>query len=917
MVLAERDVQNAHLMRTFSDCLRGRPGIVWLEGPVGTGRSELLASFLARAAKAGAAVLHGAGMAPEQQMPLGVLRQMFRDAPLPPEAASMVARTLEDGAFAAYVSSIESDQGRSVSPQVLQRLDDVILGLTTQRPVVICIDDVQDADAASLQFLLHLVRWARAARLLVVVAERQGPEPAHMAFRVEMQRQPRCHCLRTAPLSPAGVEQVLRDRLPGAAGDVGACVEATGGNPLLVHGWTEDRRHAGDPGEYYGSAMLSCLYRCQPAVQQVLQAMVVLGEFAEAGAVARFIEAEPDYVVRIFRGLQAAGLLDGERFRHPAAAAAVCRAISRESLPGLHARAARLLYGDGADAVSVASHLDASGTCVDAPWAAAVLQQAAEVASHDGELERAVAYLKLAYRTTDDVAERMSIRATLAYVGWRVNPSVAARNLPELVTAARNGTLRGPAVFVPIWHSMWFGRVEDATTLIEKLIAEGPAEPETAAEIWRASRWLTTWYPAMAHRLPTAASAVRAKAVPPPVADPHPHAEAMLALGKVLERHEDDVINAVRALRAPGVDDRTLNSLVSSLTALVSFGRLEQAAVGCDDLLGRLAGCNATTWQALLTAIRAEISYRMGDLRAAERHASTALWIMPPESWGITVGAPRATAINTAVAIGDYEAAADHLNQPVPAAMFHTPYGVNYLIARGRYRVATGACRSAIEDFGACGEMLGSWGLDLAVVAPWRTDAGWAYLRLGETRRARELASEQLARAGGHSYVRGNALRLLAATCKLIQRPPLLCEAIEQLQDARDRLGLAHAIAELSRAQQDLGRSSQARVLLRRASTVARECNAEQLYRSLHPGAGEFEPFGPQADSERVAALSDAERKVAALAARGHTNRQIARKLCITLSTVEQHLTRIYRKLGVSRRSDLLPLVQREVLGTA
>ena len=51
--------------------------------------------------------------------------------------------------------------------------------------------------------------------------------------------------------------------------------------------------------------------------------------------------------------------------------------------------------------------------------------------------------------------------------------------------------------------------------------------------------------------------------------------------------------------------------------------------------------------------------------------------------------------------------------------------------------------------------------------------------------------------------------------------------------------------------------------------------------------------------------LSEAERRVAGLAARGHTNRQIAATLHITVSTVEQHLTRVYRKLDVKRRSDL------------
>ncbi|MFC3994753.1 AAA family ATPase [Nocardiopsis sediminis] len=54
-----------------------------------------------------------------------------------------------------------------------------------------------------------------------------------------------------------------------------------------------------------------------------------------------------------------------------------------------------------------------------------------------------------------------------------------------------------------------------------------------------------------------------------------------------------------------------------------------------------------------------------------------------------------------------------------------------------------------------------------------------------------------------------------------------------------------------------------------------------------------------------VGALSDAERRVAELAARGHTNREISRKLFITVSTVEQHLTRAYRKLGVTDRRGL------------
>ena len=51
--------------------------------------------------------------------------------------------------------------------------------------------------------------------------------------------------------------------------------------------------------------------------------------------------------------------------------------------------------------------------------------------------------------------------------------------------------------------------------------------------------------------------------------------------------------------------------------------------------------------------------------------------------------------------------------------------------------------------------------------------------------------------------------------------------------------------------------------------------------------------------------LTPAERRIAELAARGHTNPEIAATLYISVKTVEANLTRIYRKLGVRSRVDL------------
>ena len=55
----------------------------------------------------------------------------------------------------------------------------------------------------------------------------------------------------------------------------------------------------------------------------------------------------------------------------------------------------------------------------------------------------------------------------------------------------------------------------------------------------------------------------------------------------------------------------------------------------------------------------------------------------------------------------------------------------------------------------------------------------------------------------------------------------------------------------------------------------------------------------------RDADLTPAERRIAELAASGHSNPEIAAALFISSKTVEANLTRIYRKLGIRGRVDL------------
>jgi DNA-binding CsgD family transcriptional regulator len=54
-----------------------------------------------------------------------------------------------------------------------------------------------------------------------------------------------------------------------------------------------------------------------------------------------------------------------------------------------------------------------------------------------------------------------------------------------------------------------------------------------------------------------------------------------------------------------------------------------------------------------------------------------------------------------------------------------------------------------------------------------------------------------------------------------------------------------------------------------------------------------------------VDSLTPSERRIADLAAQGHTNREIAQSLFLTVKTVENHLTSAYRKLDIHTRTEL------------
>jgi DNA-binding CsgD family transcriptional regulator len=77
-------------------------------------------------------------------------------------------------------------------------------------------------------------------------------------------------------------------------------------------------------------------------------------------------------------------------------------------------------------------------------------------------------------------------------------------------------------------------------------------------------------------------------------------------------------------------------------------------------------------------------------------------------------------------------------------------------------------------------------------------------------------------------------------------------------------------------------------------------------------------PAGPRLQASNVAAvdeLTDREREVLGLLALGHTNREIAEQLVLSVRTVESHRARIQRKLAITSRAELVKhAVDRDLL---
>jgi DNA-binding CsgD family transcriptional regulator len=170
--------------------------------------------------------------------------------------------------------------------------------------------------------------------------------------------------------------------------------------------------------------------------------------------------------------------------------------------------------------------------------------------------------------------------------------------------------------------------------------------------------------------------------------------------------------------------------------------------------------------------------------------------------------------------------------------------------------------------------------------------------------RALEVLSETT-RASGTPWARGIEARSRALLAEGEAAETLYREAMQHLQPTRLRVDLARTHLLYGEWLRRERRRIDARTELRVAHELFSEFGMEAFAERARV---ELEATGERARRRTVDTLGDLtpqEAQISRLVAQGHTNREIAGQLFISPSTVEYHLRKVFRKLGVKSRTQL------------
>lgn len=616
------------------------------------------------------------------------------------------------------------------------------------------------------------------------------------------------------------------------------------------------------------------------------------------------------------RALRRLGLLAEEpvpRFVHPVVADAVEEAMAPAEAEAVRLRAALLLHQGGHSAERAAAQLLAVSACEE-PWAQEVLRAAATAALRRTDPEAAARYLRRALLLSPpDGPARADLLVELAVVERDFAPRAALRHFTQALLL-----LPGPARRAGVAGRIPPFLLDDCPPATLDTVSRTAAELGDAAGLTGTDRRSALRLEARLRHAAVAAPAELATAAdrlrslgPVPCLDGAADRERVTVLlhGAVLAQRvtaAEAVPLAERLLQhEPATPDHVHTALPLLTDVLVAADSLATIGPWLHTAYDRARRDHATVPRALIACELAHLALARGDLAGARAHAAEALGLGATDWASLRSLAP---VVLTALEARDTALCERLLSgSPPDAAHGHLPS--LRLLMRGSAAALRRDLPTALGcylDWGRTAERA-HW--HNPAVAPWRSWVSALHYRTGRPGQAHDLMDEEYARAlsWGSPVAIGRALRGRGAITRGEPGLVLLRESAAALERTAHLLEQARTSLLLGRRLLAAGREAEAEHRLTRAREQGLVCGApwiaDRAGRALYTIAG-------SRGADAVAALTRTERRVAALAAAGTSNRAIAERLEVSARAVEKHLTQAYRKLRIDGRTELAPMAK-------
>jgi DNA-binding NarL/FixJ family response regulator len=789
--------------------------------------------------------------------------------------------------------------------------------LCEARPVIVAIDDLQWLDSVSARALRYALRRVDGEPIGVLATTRPGGHADPIALESSLPPG-RCGVLDLGPLSLGalrrllagiGVEAVSRPTL--------ARIHAvSGGNPLyaieLTRALPGPRQATGDVG--LPRSLQTAIERRLEAVPEEVVPLLEAVSAVGTSSVREIREIMPDADVEtLLAHATGHGLLVVEedlsvRFEHPLVGSAVYARMTPLARRSLHGR----LAARATDPDVRARHLALSTDAADAEIAA-LLEDAAGRAgtrsAHDLASEFAGHSLRLTPPADEEAARRRAL-LEIEHLGAAGEVRRALARADRLMASLPPGPARVEALMQRA------DLEDDDRTTAEALLLGALEEAGTDGQLrGRVLHRLAQLRRLRIGDLPGAAEAAReALTLAEQVSDARlelhssaylGHLEALRGsprqdlMDRAVQLEQEiggqrlsvgprsllakqrlwagDLPGARRLLEAVRADTMRTGNEMKQPQLLYDLTLVECAA-------GNLAVAHKLARRGIEAALDAENTYTERELlyplalveawlgRADEARATSARLHEEAVAYGIRPLGARVASVLGLLSLsgGDTEAAATTLRSATdlleemgfshPGAFRVLPDAVEALACSGEKAPAA----ELLELLDRRAEATGAWPRAAAQHA-----RGVVLLADGHADDAAELLEHASTSFDGLGYA-PDAARAMLARGRALLRGGRKVLAAEVLAEARDRFARMGAILWESLAVEELERAAPGRA------------------------AGE---------------LTAAERRIAALIAQGMRNREIGQALFMSVATVEAHLTRIYRKLGIRSRSELARLV--------